>query len=212
MKKPRAALIVLGSFIFCGSASAQFSIVSLGVKGGVALNDANSRNDEGKRYVVGPSVEFRLPFHFAAEVDALYMRTGSSFSYIFNNPIDGSVSYTWGRTRGNQWDFPVLGKYYFGERQKKVQPFLGTGYAFRKNWQHNDTNASIVSGTPLTLQNYSASIDSSTRLQIGATFAAGVRVRVGRIAILPELRYTRWGSDDFATRRNEGRFLLGISF
>jgi hypothetical protein len=48
---------------------------------------------------------------------------------------------------------------------------------------------------------------------VGAVVAAGVRFRVGRLSVAPELRYTYWGSTaQFDLRRNEAAGLVGISF
>ena len=49
-------------------------------------------------------------------------------------------------------------------------------------------------------------------LDIGAAFAAGVRLRAGRFAIVPEFRYVRWSSQNSLNRHNEAGFLLGLSF
>ena len=55
--------------------------------------------------------------------------------------------------------------------------------------------------------------NSRSNLGVGAVFAAGVRFRVGRLSVIPELRYTYWGSTaQFDLRRNEAAGLVGISF
>jgi hypothetical protein len=57
--------------------------------------------------------------------------------------------------------------------------------------------------------------DHDRRRSFGAAcfaFAAGVRFNVWRLAIVPEARYTRWGSSEDLNRKNEAAFLLGISF
>src|SRR5436190_5859676 len=110
MRNPKVVLVTLGYFLCIGSAGAQ--LVSVGVKGGVSITEPGRYNDESKRYIVGPSVEFRLPFRFAAEIDALYMRTGSSSRFFFldSTGIAGITTDIRTRTRGNSWEFPVLGK------------------------------------------------------------------------------------------------------
>jgi len=47
---------------------------------------------------------------------------------------------------------------------------------------------------------------------VGATFAAGVRYRIGHLAILRQVRYMRWGGQDNILRKNEAAFFLGVSF
>ena len=55
--------------------------------------------------------------------------------------------------------------------------------------------------------------DVRSDVGVGAVVAAGVRFRVGRLSVAPELRYTYWGSTpQFDLRRNEAAGLVGISF
>jgi len=89
MRNPTVVLITLGYSLCIGSAGAQ--LVSVGVKGGVLITNPARYNDESQRYIVGPSVEFRLPFRFAAEIDALYTRTGTSTRFLIP---DGTVAPT----------------------------------------------------------------------------------------------------------------------
>jgi hypothetical protein len=49
-------------------------------------------------------------------------------------------------------------------------------------------------------------------LEVGATVVGGVRFYYGRLAILPQVRYTRWGGTNDLTRNNETSFLLGVTF
>src|SRR5262245_61142180 len=110
--------------------------VSVGVKGAVQIADNPlAGHDDSRRGLVGPSVEVRLPAGFAVEADALYRRVGYSYSYSLLGPTAGFYS---ARVRGNSWEFPVLGKYYFQRRLKGWQPFAGTGWALRTVQYHTD--------------------------------------------------------------------------
>lgn len=94
--------------------SAQF--FSFGGKIGTPLNDAIN-NDGGKltfnhstgRYVIGPTVELRLPFGLGIEADALYR----------NYTLGGTV---------NQFEFPILAKYRFPGLL--FRPFVAAGPSF----------------------------------------------------------------------------------
>src|SRR4051812_31923333 len=209
MHKPTAVLI-----LFAGTAAAQ-QFVSVGVKGGISLTEHRDLyNDQAKNYVVGPSIEFRLPFRFAAEIDALYMRVGSSYTISLppgTGAPSGPITTLSRRERGNAWEFPVLGKYYFTERGSRLRPFLGTGYSFRTTWFHDDFQ-SVVSASPLPPQIVPTKNDFRSPFQIGATFTGGVRFQAGRIAITPEFRYIRWSNNYDSVRKNDAKFLLGISF
>ena len=201
-------------------AGGSAQLVSIGVKGGVPITEPQRFNDESRRYLVGPSIEFRLPLHFAVEVDALYSRVGRSYNYFFTYnvvpPGVGDAVITTGsasvRERGNSWEFPILGKYYFGKTESTIRPFLGTGYAFREIWSSQETKVSIPSSVPLNLITTTSKQDFRSPFDVGAVFAAGVRARAGRLSILPEFRYVRWGSASTTQRKNEVKFLLGVSF
>jgi Outer membrane protein beta-barrel domain len=209
MRNPTAVLITFGSFLIIGNASAQ--LISIGVKGGVPITDPQRFNDESRRYLVGPSIEFRLPLHFAVELDALYSRVGWSFSYSYTDAVSGNTTLVSNRQRGNSWEFPLLGKYYFGRRESLIQPFLGTGYSIRQIWVHDDTRLSVLSPNPIPSVSVSG-FDSSSPLDVGAVAAAGARIKAGRLSVLPEFRYTRWGSGNPTLRQNDVKFLLGVSF
>ncbi len=196
-------------------ASAQ--LVSIGAKGGVPFLDTNQDGDESRPYIVGPSVEIRLPAGFAIEVDALYRRIGNTFGFNFSGIGAGlnvvtATSFYINRQRGNYWEFPFLAKYYFRPRTTAWQPFLSTGWAFRTVGFHEDISETFIDGNGNSHFN-SFRNHFRSDLGVGAVFAAGVRFRVGRVAVTPELRYTYWGSTaQFDLRRNEAAGLLGISF
>jgi hypothetical protein len=179
-----------------GCASAQ--LVSVGALGGIRLTDGFQHDDESRIYDVGGSVEVRLPARFAAEADALYQRIGYSNVFSLND-----TNLFQGRTRGNSWEFPLLVKYYFRPQSESWQPFFGTGFAFRTTSFHSDV---IESPGGAFHQDYRSGLGT------GATFSAGVRFQLGRIALLPQARYTYWGNADAGVNKNEATLLLGVSF
>lgn len=186
-----------------GSASAQ--LVSIGALGGVRLTDGFRYDDESRRYIVGGSVELRLPARFAIEADALYQRLGET-SIFYSS--DGTVSNSFlTRERGNSWEFPLYVKYYFRPNTAAWQPFIGTGYAFRTVSVHTDTSES---GTDVITSNFHS--DFRSGLGVGASIVAGLRFHYGRVAFLPQVRYTRWGDSSDSLNRNEATLLLGVSF
>ncbi len=206
----RKHCLVVATILIGGSGAASSQAVSFGVKGGIPFGDTNGTHDESRPYIVGPSIEVRLPANFAIEVDGLYRRLGNSigFSYQLNSV---SAAY-FNRDRGNSWEFPFLGKYYFRSRSESWQPYVGTGWALRRTWFHSDASGFVTdeSGGPRATNSHSDYVDS---LGVGAVVAAGLRFHRGRLAFAPELRYTRWGSANFQRNpRNEGGILLGISF
>ena len=206
-------LIAATAFTLCAPAQS----ISFGIKGGVPLISSANSNDESHRYLVGPSIELRLPANFAVEVDALYQRTGSSYSYgigDFAQGVPTQVYYSASseRQRGNYWQFPILGKYYLKSAGSAWRPFVATGYAAGETWLNTKTQAAYVDNTG-TSQLFSSDYSSRTGMNVGAVFAVGLRYKAGKIAIVPEVRYTRWGNTDASTtRKNQAAFFLGIQF
>ena len=203
---------VLFVFVATGLLSAQ--PISIGVLGGVPLVDQTTGNDESRPYIVGPSIEVRLPAGFALEADALYQRIGNTSSFgLIESFLGTGVAAVTGattRTRANEWEFPVLGKYYF-RRDSKWQPFVGTGWALRFADQREAGKETIVDASGAS-STFVFKDDFRSDVEVGATFAAGVRYRVGRFALLPQVRYTRWSGQDNILSKNEAAASLGISF
>lgn len=194
------------------SSSTAAQWLSVGVKGGVPLTDPVKYSDESRKYIVGPSVEFRFTDRLAVEASALYQRIGSHQSFFLASPeLYGNQ---FNRQRGNSWEFPVLGKFYFRGKEAGWQPFLGTGYAFHAAWMKTEGRyVSLLPGPEITRAVTDYRSDYRTGLDVGAVAAAGVRLQRGRLALTPEFRYTRWGSGDSNLRpRNEVNFLFGIAF
>ena len=184
MRKPLALFILIS--VFSGSSLAQF--VTFGVKGGVAITAPGASNNESKRWEVGPSVEFRLPANFAAEFSAIYSRVGATTLFYYTPPIESPLQTVSYRTRGNNWEFPILGKYYFGSEQRSWRPYLGTGYSFRTTWfdlKGQNTSVDPVRNTTVTSTFHN---HYRTSLDVGAMAAAGVRFQAGRVKFLPEIR------------------------
>lgn len=205
-------LAFLGIVAAARLASAQ--LVSFGAIGGVPFIQQISNHDESRPYIVGPSVEFRLPAGFAVEADALYRRIGQTGFFGFIE-IGAAMTPTTlaqsDRLRGNEWQFPLVGKYYF-RRNSSWQPFLGTGYSFRTVGTHHSISQTFIDANGAT-QHESFRLNSRSDLGVGAVVAAGIRLHAGRLAILPEIRYTRWGSqNNIFFHKNEAAGLLGISF
>jgi Outer membrane protein beta-barrel domain len=99
---------------------------------------------------------------------------------------------------GNEssWEFPILGKYRFAF--PIVKPYIEAGPSFRAK-----------------------SSEISWLSSRGFTAGAGVELKLGRLRVGPELRYTHWGSDappsaavlfNPLSSTNQAEFLVGISF
>jgi opacity protein-like surface antigen len=206
-------LLLLGLGV---ASSALFAAgpISFGVKGGVPLNDAFHAVTNGniqyvsntKRYTVGPELDINLPFGLAIEVDALYRRLGFDSSAItVGNIVNGA-------TTANAWDFPLLLKWRFGSGS--VKPYVSAGPTFR-NLTHIDERVTGFFSTP----GSPSSSELRDSFNTGATIAGGLQFGAAGIKVSPEVRYIRWGWDNFRSpstafrsNRDQVDFLLGITF
>ncbi|MBZ5582896.1 MAG: porin family protein [Acidobacteriia bacterium] len=188
-----------------GAASALAQPVTFGVRAGVPLTDfftgVQNQNftfaTNPRKYVIGPSIELRLPFGLGVELDALHR----SVEYA------GSVGATVANASASSWEFPLLAKYRFPT--KVVRPFVDAGFAF-------DTltglKQSVATATGLS---NSTSGSQNTK---GFVLGAGLDIHL-LLHFSPEIRYTHWGSSHFVDpvnmvrgSQNQAEFLLGVTF
>jgi len=229
----------LTAILLVTSVSPAFSqVLTFGVKGGIPLTAAYSATRDfsatTRRYLVGPTVEFRLPQRFAFELDALYQRIGYSKASVLlpapGSPFATSELYLVDslRVRGNSWQFPFLVKYHF--KEEGAQPFVDAGPVYR---YHSETtirvrNVSVpVSGPPTIYSSEGTGVPSSFSIgkqnSAGIALGAGFTVKGFRMRVSPEIRYTRWFTQPFATvatafngavhsADNQADVILGITF
>jgi opacity protein-like surface antigen len=205
--KPIILRFLLLLTLSAGMASGQ--LFSFGAKFGVPLTDffntvSNSNftfNATTDRYIVGPTAELRLPFGFGIEADALYRHMSYTGTGLVGSITGSSVN-------SGDWEFPVLLKYRFP--MKIVRPYVDGGVAWDKlSGLTQSVKQSVSTGTPTVVnQNTTA----------GLVLGGGIDIHV-KIHIMPELRYTRWGSAQFVdptgllhSTQNQAEFLLGITF
>src|SRR5579872_4068578 len=184
--------------VVSGNLAASAQTVSVGVVAGGSLATPSLYSDDSHRYIVGPSVEVRLPRGFAVEADGLYQRVGTSFFYASIPsgtdlaPIYSSLTSGVSRAVGSVWQFPIIGKHYFN-RSSKFQPYVGLGPELRTAGWHTDSSAVIASG-PSTTQIVSSSSESRSN-SVGAVAVVGMRFQVGRLKLSPQFRFTRWSRE-----------------
>jgi len=165
-----------------------------------------------KRYTVGPTVEFHLPARLSLEIDALYRRVGYDFTGI--NPSGTPVT---SGTTANSWEFPITGK--FELTPGPLRPFIQAGVSVRNLSGVSQVQHIIEAGTfnQVTLSNPA---EFSTDTSVGFVFGGGVTLKAGRLRISPQIRYTRWGAQNFSdpvhsllhTNLNQADFLVAITF
>jgi hypothetical protein len=200
----------LALLLLAGSAQAQ--LFTAGIKGGVPITDtfdfvtSDPRTrffSSTKRYIIGTTLELRLPFGLGVEFDALFRK----FSYDRTDLVDvlvGNYSAT-----GNQWQFPLLFKYRFPGGL--ARPYFVAGPSL------NRISSLELVGT--VIGNREEPEELRKKLVAGAVVGAGIEVRALFLRISPEVRYTRWGSEAFVgprelfnSNQNQADFLIGITF
>ena len=205
----RKALFVVCCFPFLAAAQP----IGVGIKGGLPLNDTfdvvNSTNRgltaENRLWIVGPQIELRLPAGLGIEFDALYTKVD------FRSPLSAAGSIAGSVVDANSWEFPLLLKYKIGgnPRVAGIRPFVNAGASFRR-LSDVGTISQFVTGQS----------GGSSNTATGFVVGGGLEVKVLFLHLTPEVRFTRWGTENliegasniFRLNRNQAQFLVGFSF
>jgi hypothetical protein len=190
------------ALLFLLAAAAAFAQrPSFGIKAGVPFTDLVKSESwkngmyrpTSSRYTIGPTIELLLPFRLSIEFDALYRPVEYRLLSVgaTSQSIDAS---------GSAWLFPLLAKYRLSRRF--VAPYLAAGLAFNR-----------LSGLKQL-----GDLDKATVSGLVAAVGLEGRLPVGRIS--PEIRYTRWSSDNLRnlsggfglSNRTQIEALVGITF
>jgi hypothetical protein len=189
--------------------------VSIGVKAGIPITDILNTADgpfsssyvvNNHPYLVGGTIQLNLPARFSIEVDGLYRRLGYRHDFLPGAP-PSPVPFA-SRTTANSWEFPVLGK--LAILPGPIRPFVDAGANFRRV-----TGAEQIGGLGPGVPG-----ELAEDFTAGFTFGGGIELKLGRVRITPELRYTHWGTESFRdsvnsilhTNLNQGDFVLGLTF
>jgi opacity protein-like surface antigen len=196
--------------------------IGFGIKGGLPMTDflnaASSQNfrfdTTTNRYIIGPSVELRLPFGLGIEFDVLYRHFGynsfGSTSGITTTTIDASTS-------GSAWEFPLVGKYKF-KGFPLLKPYVEAGVSWDRLSGVTQAITTTVANVTRT-SNVSNPVELNQDTTSGFVIGAGIDIKALVIHITPEIRYTRWGAKHFIdpggllnSNQNQGEFLIGFKF
>jgi opacity protein-like surface antigen len=203
--------------LFVGAVAAFPQSIGFGLKGGMPFTDFTNAvssgtinwTDNTRNYIVGPTIELRLPFGLAIEADALYRR------FNYNQYIGGTTGTTHVSTSGNAWEFPLLAKYRF--KVPIARPFIAGGLAWDTLSGLTQSVRNAVASTGVISSSHPNELNQTTTT--GFVLAGGVDVKLLFLHIAPEIRYTRWGAKHFLdpngglnSNQNQAEFLLGITF
>lgn len=199
--------LAFGILLFAGSSMAAGPFI-IGVRGGVPLTDILDSVDNGggistatKNYVVGPTLGVRLPLGFSVEGDALFSR----LDVDARSTTGGSLSFN-----ADSWEFPVMLKFTAGSQG--IAPFLGAGVSVRHLSDFGDAGRFLANSFGRDVE-----IKDNT---VGFVLGGGLRFQAGPLAISPEIRYTRWGTNNIGegfrdflkTNKNQAQILLALTF
>lgn len=179
-----------GPLIIGGRGGAGLTNVTSGALGALAGNTF------GHTYSIGPTVGVRLPLHFSLEGDALYNRRNLGLGLAGIGGIE---------TAADWWEFPVMVK--FSPGKWAVAPVVGAGVSVQHILNFGGVPQYLLSG-------------STSANSVGFVAAGGAQFRLGRVAVTPELRYTRWSStawkqalvDVFTGGRDQVQLIVGVTF
>jgi hypothetical protein len=183
----RAALILIfTSHAVCAQA------VTVGVIAAVPLTDTFDTGfiyrgtfaPKTVRYQVGPAVDFRFFGSFRGEIDALYQPFSFSQSFLSGTP-------TLSRTSGSLWQFPVVLKYRIPTPALKLFVEAGASVQIAANIIQRG-EVIILQPTPFVYHP-----DPTSRAVPGIVVGGGVDFRLGHFLLSPQMRYTRWISENF---------------
>jgi hypothetical protein len=203
--------------LFLSAAAALSQPFSFGVKGGMPMTDFISATSSGpiffttttNRYIIGPTVELRLPFGLGVEADVLYRH------FRYGDTIHLIGSFETANTTTGAWEFPLLAKYRF--KGKFVRPFVDAGVSWDKLSGLTSTvktTFNTVTSTSTTSKPFGLNADTTRGFVLGG----GVDIKALLIHISPEVRFTRWGAKHFidtnllSSKQSQAEFLLGITF
>ncbi len=210
------------SLVALAAAAAYSQSVHIGIKGGVPLTEIMTVTQpppygpgataisKTNRYVVGATVEVRLPARLSVELDALFRHFSYETSYWISR---GSFQET---IKANAVEFPLLLKYRLPGAF--IAPYLEAGIAWDRLYRVHASGKQ----QDWSLQWSSYPMDTPSELTnnavTGLVAGAGVEIRaLPRLRLSPELRYTRWRSQHFTdalinSNPNQAEFLLGMTF
>ena len=207
----------LALILFAGCTFAQH--LSFGVKGGVPLTDAfsastgspTSYSSVTERYTAGPTAEIDVPFFgLSVEADALYRRIGWNSSRAASPLFEPFQS----TARMGAWEFDALLKHHLGG--PGVHAYLGAGAAFSRLFTTRETYT-FPGPPPRDLSKQM--VDEVRRKNIGGIVVSAGIAFGGAIRVAPELRYTRWlsnniidGYPNLSTQANQAEALVSLTF
>jgi opacity protein-like surface antigen len=163
-------------------------ILSIGVKAGLPFTDAFNTFTSGSFRSFSDSKNYIVGPMVELHLPLGLSAEANALYRPLNLTTNGSSS------NYSSWEFPILAKYRFPF--PLIKPYVEAGPSFRTVGGFLGNNLS----------------------NSGFTAGVGIELRLSRLRIGPEIRYTHWGADAsaaqavFNSNQNQGEFLVGFSF
>ncbi|HEY2382375.1 MAG TPA: hypothetical protein VGK48_14450 [Terriglobia bacterium] len=159
---------------------------------------------ERPSFTAGPSFGAILYDRVMVQLDALYKPVRFANNQTFQSGTSSTV------TRGGSWEFPLVFDYRF--LQGRIRPYAGGGSVVGQTlWGTSDSWTYFDSGAVEHFRTQFQNFDNQFPAYVAN---AGLEWDRSRLAIRPELRYTRWDSktfDDPKRRSDQFEILIGLS-
>jgi hypothetical protein len=184
----------------------------------IRLSSANltSATDfESRHYTLGPALELAITNHIGVAFNPMYKRLGYTRLTTLTSPLGLPTNFSITRTRANAWEFPLIGKYYFGGADRAWRPFAGAGPSWATAWEHSVLTSHLLDPLtggatgipPLTLVS-----ESQSPLRAGIVSDLGLIFQKGRFGWVPEFRYTHWAGAGPNDLRAKNQMELLVTF
>ena len=186
--------------LFLGGSALFAQNIGIGIRAGVPLTDAFDATRSAvrgfdnipKRYIIGPTLEVRLPLRLGFNIDLLYRRL--AYDQIEVNGV--TFTHT-----ANSFEIPVMLRYRFGA--DNLRPFVAGGVTFNK----------------ITTDAVRDPVEFVKSSSTGVVLGAGVELKA-ILRFTPEFRYTRRGAENFRdavggllkSNKDQIEFLVGLTF
>ena len=184
---------LIRKFLVCAVfslAAASAQNIGYGVRGGVPLNDF--LNAESKTGAITNVVKGKGNVVIGPMFEVrLPLGLGIEMDALYRRwNADGPLS----KGSANSWEFPIYGK--IKMPGVIARPYAGAGM----NFQHLGDISRFLGG---------ATADSSRRGFLGA---GGIDIKVPKVHISPEIRFTHWNNAGPIRSTNQIDLLIGLSF
>jgi hypothetical protein len=187
-----------------------------------AANYTYTANTDSEKFAVGPSVEYQWSRHFAVELELHFhhveyqqiTKMASGRADPSSSTDNRNIVTTQQTSQVNYWELPLLAHYYgLGSKGWWARTYLTGGLEYRHVGKvRTGTEFWYPDGT--TDYNETPPAPSLAN-QFGAVAGAGLRLRVFKVNVTPELRFVRWRGLTFqgtAYRSTRDQFEAGIGF